>query len=133
MYDQPCIIPIKESGDLYRLQHDYKINLHNYGYYITITIPAGFTYDGASVPRWLWSLTGLGIDGLHRAACLVHDYLYVQRGKIISFDGAEKISLNREQVDMIFKQMLIDASIAEHRIAIAYKGVRWFGQSYWDS
>ena len=40
-----------------------------------ITIPKGFTYDGASVPRLVWTLSGITPDGLIRAAALVHDFI----------------------------------------------------------
>lgn len=33
-----------------------------------ITIPSGLRYDGASVPRFFWTITGIKPDGLQRAA-----------------------------------------------------------------
>lgn len=38
-------------------------------------VPERYATDGASVPRWLWSLTGYLPDGKHRAAAVAHDYL----------------------------------------------------------
>jgi hypothetical protein len=82
MIKQPHIIPIKESGDLYMLEEDYEISLKPYGLDFYIFIPKGFRYDGATVPRWFWSITGLTRDGIHRPAALVHDYIYVNKGQI---------------------------------------------------
>mgnify|MGYP001041562264 CR=1 FL=1 len=39
-------------------------------------VPADFVCDGASIPRILWPLSGGPFEGKHRAAALVHDYLY---------------------------------------------------------
>lgn len=38
-----------------------------------IVVPAGFSFDGASVPRWLWAL--LPATGRYFRAAAVHDYL----------------------------------------------------------
>jgi hypothetical protein len=133
MYEQPHIIPIKESGDVYRLEHDYIIDLRPYTTkHVELVIEKGFVYDGASVPRWLWSLSGLGIDGLHRAAALVHDFIYIYKGDFKDDDTGSDITLSRKEADLIFKKMLTDVGIASHRVWLAYHGVRWFGQSVWD-
>ena len=44
-----------------------------------LEIPERYWTDGASVPRWLWSLTGYLPDGKHRAAAVVHDFLCEMR------------------------------------------------------
>lgn len=131
MKKQPHIIPVKESGDLYVLQEDFTMYLGKYGHHVNVIVRKGFRHDGASVPRWFWSLTGLTRDGMHRAAALIHDYLYTIRGKLNTYDG-HPYTMNRKDVDKLFKAMLKDYGIANHRVWIAYRGVRLFGQSYWD-
>jgi hypothetical protein len=42
-----------------------------------IKIPAGYEYDMASVPRFLWSFISPFNDGLF--GTLIHDYLYVNK------------------------------------------------------
>jgi hypothetical protein len=42
-----------------------------------ITIPHGFTWDGSSVPRFLWLF--FSTDGDFEIASLIHDYLYENR------------------------------------------------------
>lgn len=133
LYKQPLIIPYKESGDLYELVEDYRINLLPFGYNITLNIHKGFKYDGASVPRWLWSLAGFSSDGLHRASALVHDYLYVQKGKVISADGTDRFEFTREECDKLLRDMMEAVSIAEHRVWLAYHAVKWFGKHVWDN
>ena len=42
-----------------------------------ITIKRGFIYDGASLPKWTWSLIGESpFSGLIQPAAIVHDILY---------------------------------------------------------
>lgn len=90
---QPLNLPLrltsKEAKDLglkkyrsYILDTDYTYHWKIGGKHFRITIPAGFKYDGASVPRVFWSVTGFLPDGLGRAAALVHDFIYVHKGKM---------------------------------------------------
>lgn len=73
-------IEMLEDGRHFRLLEDYS-------YYITveggetITVPAGYVTDFASVPRLFWTF---GIDpfGLPARAALPHDYLYTTGGRI---------------------------------------------------
>ena len=127
---QPNIIPVKESGELYELAETFKIDIRRFGGKKNLTIPKGFRYDGASVPRWLWSITGLSRDGIHRVAALVHDFLYENRG----FQENEKHEywLSRKEVDDVFREMLIELGVADHRVFIAYWGARAFGRLYWN-
>lgn len=55
---------------LYRLEHDVTVG--------TYAVPAGFVTDGASVPRWLWSVFP-PVGRYFVAACL-HDHA-LQAGK----------------------------------------------------
>lgn len=42
----------------------------------TITIPAGFISDGASVPRFLWCILDPPICALTLIPSIIHDFLY---------------------------------------------------------
>jgi len=46
----------------------------------SITVPAGFDFDGASIPRVLWALVGSPYTGDYRDGAVVHDWLCRQRG-----------------------------------------------------
>ena len=41
--------------------------------------PAGSVTDGASIPRYLWSLTGGPFEGQYRNASVLHDAAYERR------------------------------------------------------
>jgi hypothetical protein len=58
-----------------------------------ITIPNGFYYDMATIPKWLWSIIRPFNDAL--LATLIHDYLYIHQ---------EEHTLTRKQVDDEFLQ-----------------------------
>lgn len=79
-YPQPHIIPIGHKK--YRLEEDFHFYLNEKNYAYIITIEKGFVYDGTSAPQILWTLTGITPDGIHRAASLVHDYLYHYEGNV---------------------------------------------------
>lgn len=118
MIQQPDIRPVKENGDLYELQEDYT--------YHGITVPKGFRYDGASVPRLALTPFGFQRDGIHRAAALVHDWMYAKRGRI-----EEHNRYSREDADRIFREMLIGSGVKNWHVAIAYAFVRAFGWIVW--
>jgi hypothetical protein len=65
MIYQPDIEPIQ--GGKYKLREDYSYETEiTPGRFVKISINKGFEYDGASVPRITWSLSGLRPDGLLR-------------------------------------------------------------------
>jgi hypothetical protein len=47
---------------------------YGYGDYV-LWIPAGFQFDGASVPLWLWWIPGMSPLGRHVWAALPHDWI----------------------------------------------------------
>jgi hypothetical protein len=46
-----------------------------------IRVPKGVRTDIASVPRLVWTLSGLTPDGLYRNAALIHDIIYMWCGE----------------------------------------------------
>ena len=119
--EQPDIRPIsateyilKESY-LYETPQDY------------IYIAEKFIHDGASVPRLFWSVSGLAPDGLHRAAALIHDFLYACRGR------TKRRMYSRKECDQIFMRVMKESGCNSYRVKIAYLAVRMGGWSYWNS
>ena len=54
-------------------------NLYDYAFEMVdgiLTIKAGFDFDGASIPRWLWSLIGHPVEPTILPGALPHDGLY---------------------------------------------------------
>ena len=126
---QPDVRPIKESGDLYELYEDYAFKFINKRQLLTATIKKGFKYDGASVPRIVWTLAGFLPDGIHRPAALIHDYMYEKEGKI-PVDGGE-LEYTRKEADKLFFDALRFLGIKSWHARIAYISVRLFGRLYW--
>jgi len=73
---------------------------------LEILVPAGFRYDLASVPRFLWRLIAPFELGL--AAATVHDWLYRNGGVVRS----RTWRLTRAESDWVFR-ILIEAEDAE--------------------
>ena len=88
-----------------------------------IHIPRRFTYDMATVPKWLWSFVRPFNDGL--LAYLIHDYLYVHK---------ETHKLTRKQCDqeMLYWLKIINKKnvIDNH---IRYFVVRSLGWLWWKN
>lgn len=145
-YFQPNIIPI--GSRLYVLADTW-----TYRWYpketldveSLITVPEGFVYDGASIPRITWSLFGVTPDGVHRAAALVHDWIYTFDGdlppgsvmrKITMADGSIKVldtidKWTRKDADRFFKKMLLETDMKRWKVECMYNAVRWFGWIKW--
>ena len=87
-----------------------------------ITVPYGFYYDMATIPKLLWSLIRPFNDAL--LATLIHDYLYIHQ---------EVHNLTRAQVD---KEMLIWSNkINGNKFDnyLRYVFVRLLGWLWWKS
>lgn len=123
MLEQPDARPV--AGGRYRLMHDYTYRSHSW----QITVPRGFEWDGASVPRFLWSLSGIRPDGLQRAAALVHDYLYRYSGSV---EGSYT-TFTRKGADVLFRDMIREAGGSWWMAWKAYRAVRLFGWMAWRS
>jgi len=138
---QPNITPI--SDDMYRLEEDYVYSWEDDGISHRITIKKGFEYDGASVPRFAWSLFGVRPDGLIRAAALVHDFIYRHVGEMppktcerLDQEGEEweddDCVWSRRRADQLFELMMKQASSSKIKRWLAYKFVRRFGWIAWN-
>lgn len=128
----------------YRYIWDLKVREDN-GAFKTIrnriTIPAGFRYDGASVPRVFWTLTGINPDGPQRAAALIHDMIYVQKGDLPEGMQEQEIepgswkptygNWTRYDSDRLFKKMLIASKMKKGKVKLMYFAVRIAGWIYW--
>lgn len=138
---QPINAPM--GPGIYRLVRDYTYKWEKGGVEYEIVIPAGFEYDGASVPRIVWTLAGIVPDGLIRGAALVHDYIYRYKGKFPPnrwfwrASGGDLApvesgkSLSRAEADALFYRIMREAGMSRYRAALAYVGVRAFGMLSW--
>lgn len=81
----------------------------------TVVIPAGFTFDFASIPRILRPL--IPKEGYHRYAALVHDWLYYSH------------EVDRETADLLFREAMGVLKTPQWKRNTMYRGVKWFGSS----
>lgn len=79
-----------------------------------IVVPAGFIYDGASVPRVFTNIFPKSGERYDRAACL-HDFLYATR------------MLDRKRCDEIFYEAMKFDKMTKWKAWVIYKSVRLFG------
>lgn len=84
-----------------------------------IVIPAGFETDLASIPRHLTAL--FPVNGVHRNAAIVHDYLY----------QAKLVWCDRALADGVFLEAMEVLVEARWRRTAMWLGVRLGGWLYW--
>lgn len=130
--DKPNTLYYPET-ESHVLQDDY------YDSELKILIPAGFTYDGASIPRFLWNI----IDplDLSEAAALVHDYLYhnaglpvpvyVLSGNFRQPERCGEMYFSKDFSDLCFQNIMIKWRVKKWRETVAYKAVSWFAGFAW--
>ena len=80
-----------------------------------LTVRAGFTFDGASIPRALWRLCGHPLEVPRVAAALAHDWLYAAH------------VCDRETADAIYKALMLAVGISSWRAAIEHAALRLCG------
>ena len=106
----------------------------------TIHVKKGFRWDGASVPKILWPF-GLLPDGKHRAAALIHDFIYIHKGKLPSGSFTSTYpnkeihdqhgSFSRKDSDRLFGRMMKEAGVKGWKKTFMKWGVKTLGWIYW--
>lgn len=86
-----------------------------------ITVPAGFEYDGASIPRFAWSIIGSPFAPEFMTAALFHDWLYHTH------------QLSREEADSVLYKLLRENGVGAVKASTIHRAVRMFGGAYWPN
>lgn len=86
----------------------------------TLTVPAGFETDLASVPRMAQGIPGFESTGLSRRPAVLHDFLYASG------------DLPRMSADEVFYRALLAEGVHEPIARIYYRAVRLFGGAPWE-
>lgn len=86
--------------------------------YGDLLVPAGFEWDGATIPRAFWTLVGGPYHPQIMAASLLHDWLYWTR------------AWKREDADKLLRHVMKEAGAPEIRADLVYGAVRGFGGFY---
>ena len=104
---------IKE--DVFILSEDKTVESIGY----RVTIKKGFDFDGASIPKWLWSIYGSPLNGNYVVASLIHDGLY----------ASQKVS--KSVSDKIFLDIMKQSSVGYIKRTSMYLAVRVLGGKDW--
>ena len=135
---QPIRIPTKDKGfwgaiilwllgvRTWTITKDFKYKLRGQEY----VIPKGFTFDGASVPKFLASF--LSPVGVLLIGGLIHDYAY----KYAALKPADKkdplLILDQQHADKIFRDINIEVNGFHFLNYLAYYGLRVGGFLAWN-
>lgn len=118
---------ITEEGN-WVLAEDYRVQVHwnQKGRWVSqwVTVPGGFIFDLASIPRPVWSL--IAPFELSLVAPLIHDYLYRNLGEM-----SPGKFVSREDTDSIFHELMYLEGVPKWKRKLAYKAVRVFSGIIW--
>ena len=85
----------------------------------SVTVKKGFDFDGASIPKWLWSIYGSPLNGDYVVASLIHDGLY----------ASQKIS--KSLSDKVFLDVMKQSKVGYIKRTSMYLAVKLFGGKDW--
>jgi hypothetical protein len=115
----PLVTPGGVKGT-WRLLEPYHVDIKlSDGSVFEFWIKAGFVFDGASIPRFLWRLCGHPLEAPRIAAALAHDWLY--RAQVT----------DRDIADDIFNILCKRVGMACWRTGPEYYALRIFGWAAW--
>lgn len=133
-------IPVKKRGERRRWEvlEDWTCDFLGRGF--TYIIPAGFIFDGASIPRLFWNI--LNPTGYLFIAGLLHDFVYKYRflytySAIESLDGGERRIIRefytQKEADNKFETLADEICMgAGFFTKGAYITLRLFGKTAWN-
>ena len=103
------------DDNLFILSKDKSVESLGY----SITVKKGFDFDGASIPKWLWSIYGSPLNGDYVVASLIHDGLYASQ------------KLSKSVSDKIFLDVMKQSSVGYIKRTSMYLAVTMFGGKDW--
>lgn len=78
------------------------------------TIPKGYCYDGATIPRLLWRVIGSKTDNTFLIAALVHDAIC---------ENHHYVDCDRNFSSLVFRELLIAGGVGKVKAQIMYLAV----------
>lgn len=116
-YEQIKISPI-HWGRKWKVLEDINYTIFTLWKPLPITIPKGFIFDGASIPRLFWIIgTPMWTDTLPGA--LIHDFIYRNQ------------FLTRSEADQVFNEEMQKSKVRCIKRIIFYTWVRIWGWLAW--
>ena len=110
----------------WEITKDWHYNINGVHY----VIPAGFTFDGASIPKFL--RTFFSPVGVLLIGGLVHDYMYKYAACKPSEEGAPLMLVNQKDSDRIFRDINIEVNGFYSMNYLAYWSLRLGGWVAWN-
>lgn len=83
-------------------------------------VPAGAHIDGASIPRFLWSITGAPYSGRYRKASVIHDWYCSIRTR------------TSDATHTMFYEAMLVSGVSRNKAGIMYAAVRYAGPKWTD-
>lgn len=87
--------------------------------YTEFTIPKGWEFDGASIPRVFWSVIGKPTSSKFRLASMVHDWMYANK-------------MGQKNADELFRKILKKEGVWNFKANIMWAAVRTFGRVFYN-
>jgi len=109
----------------YEVVEDYTYQAGTY----SITVPKGFVYDRASIPRVFWVL--IDKDSLSNVAPLFHDLLYRNGGVLPTNQVSPYRKFSRKETDDLFLELMTKCGVNKWRREAAYQAVRRGAELAW--
>ena len=103
------------DDNLFILSKDKSVESLGY----SVTVKKGFDFDGASIPKWLWSIYGSPLNGNYVVASLIHDGLY----------ASQKVT--KSISDKIFLDVMKQSNVGYIKRTSMYLAVKLFGGKDW--
>lgn len=118
-----CIRDIEpyESAELIKNKKEYPfilcksviVTVFTTDFTFSFNIPEKYIWNGADIPRFLWSIVGASKDNDFLKASLVHDFMLQYKSYIYNDVLHERISIEefRRLTTLIFRQILKDCNV----------------------
>ena len=121
----PPVVTYVGPGNVWRLEEEYtyRDGVH------AISVPDGFRFDLASIPRIFWWL--IAPFELSVAAPLLHDFLYEHNGAPPPGAVEPPRTYSRREADHLFRHVMEVEGVPGWRRTLAFVAVRAFGWLGW--
>lgn len=137
-FEQPSLRMI--SSVLAETTEQWYVEWRRDGRLRKLWVPAGYVWDGASVPRFAWSIIGITPFGAGDATSLAHDALYramggrkpeAWKGCTLTDDQGRTVTVSRNEADRLMQAMFRQSGYNRVQSAMAYQAVNLFGRKHW--
>ncbi|RYD46005.1 MAG: DUF1353 domain-containing protein, partial [Verrucomicrobiaceae bacterium] len=118
---QLTITEVALNWRVWRIEQDFTYEVGDKGSGKTITVPAGFQTDGASVPQILWAM--FPAWGSYSRAAVIHDLLC----HLINTGRPHEHAPTRKIADEIFKEAMVVCGTGWFTRTILFGGARFGG------